>query len=774
MGTPTNTAATWRFGVFEFDARSGELRRAGVPIKLREQSLRILVYLLEQAGRMVTREELRQHLWPSGTFVDFDHSLNTAVMKLREVLGDSADKPLYIETVPKRGYRFIAPVSMALATESPSYPATNQQPAVGDSEETLARTNGAEAISHESAGNTTHHWPLFGTDAILGGVSAGKVPGKRGPSPKWLLSGLVAVALITLVVGFLAIRAIKNRGGPVRLAQPFDRRAASGGMRIVPLTNVSGSIWDPAFSPDVEKIAFIWDGENPVRGDLYTQLIGGEKPLRLTHTNSGFICCANWSPDGREIAFGRCYDNGAGVFVIPALGGSERKLTDVVCNDKEAGDPQWTADGKSLVIADRCDSGDASGIVLFSLATGEKRCLHSPPRGESGDMLPTLSPDGKDVAFIRELTRGQSDIYLVGLAGGKLRQLTSEGKSIWHLIWATDGQHILFDSARSGLTRVWRISRAGGTIEPETVFPEVGTLSRDGRRLAYVQPSEFWRLSCQAWRAELSSAGGPVVSLRTSLTSAGFDGGLQPSPDGRQIIFQSMRSGRPEIWKSSADGNDPIQMTFLNTHAGTPRWSPDNHWITFDSRSERHGQIYLIDAEGRNLHRITSGDYENIVPSWSRDGASIYFSSNRTGERQVWKRDLATGQEKQITRHGGFAALESYDGKALYYSRFEGGGIWRVPVDGGSEDRITEALHRGYWGHFAVSEAGLYLLDVDVNPSPTILYYNFQTRQLTPVLRLQQSPIPWTANLGASRDGRTLLFAEGESKSSITMVENFQ
>jgi TolB-like protein/DNA-binding winged helix-turn-helix (wHTH) protein/Tfp pilus assembly protein PilF len=115
MDKLTNAAGTWRFGVFEFDAQGVELRRAGVPVKLREQSSRILFYLLENAGRMVTREELRHHLWPSDTFVDFDHSLNTAVMKLREALGDSADKPLYVETIPKRGYRFVAPVSLGAA-----------------------------------------------------------------------------------------------------------------------------------------------------------------------------------------------------------------------------------------------------------------------------------------------------------------------------------------------------------------------------------------------------------------------------------------------------------------------------------------------------------------------------------------------------------------------------------------------------------------------------------------------------------------------------------
>ena len=109
MATPAPTAGIWRFGVFEVDAQREELRRTGVPIKLREQSLRILLLLLENAGELVTREDLRKALWPGDTYVDFDHSLNAAVMKLREALGDAAEKPLYIETVPKRGYRFIAP-----------------------------------------------------------------------------------------------------------------------------------------------------------------------------------------------------------------------------------------------------------------------------------------------------------------------------------------------------------------------------------------------------------------------------------------------------------------------------------------------------------------------------------------------------------------------------------------------------------------------------------------------------------------------------------------
>ncbi len=99
-----------RFGVFELDLAAGELRKNGAKLRLQEQPFQVLALLLERAGDVVTREELRQKLWPADTFVDFDHSLNTAVNKLRELLGDSASSPRYIETLARRGYRFIAPV----------------------------------------------------------------------------------------------------------------------------------------------------------------------------------------------------------------------------------------------------------------------------------------------------------------------------------------------------------------------------------------------------------------------------------------------------------------------------------------------------------------------------------------------------------------------------------------------------------------------------------------------------------------------------------------
>jgi cholera toxin transcriptional activator len=118
MPAGSNSGGIARFGVFELDLAAGELRKSGAKLRLQEQPFQVLVLLLERAGSVVTREELQQKLWPADTFVDFDHSLNTAVNKLRETLGDSASSPRYIETLAKRGYRFIAPVQGGVETAS--------------------------------------------------------------------------------------------------------------------------------------------------------------------------------------------------------------------------------------------------------------------------------------------------------------------------------------------------------------------------------------------------------------------------------------------------------------------------------------------------------------------------------------------------------------------------------------------------------------------------------------------------------------------------------
>jgi hypothetical protein len=163
------------------------------------------------------------------------------------------------------------------------------------------------------------------------------------------------------------------------------------------------------------------------------------------------------------------------------------------------------------------------------------------------------------------------------------------------------------------------------------------------------------------------------------------------------------------------------------------------------------------------------------VPSWSRDGRFIYFASPRTGSRQIWKHSLGDGSERQLTEHGGFAPFESYDGQTIYYSKFDEPGIWSMPASGGSESPVVTGKPQvSYFGHWAVTESGLYLLDADAAPRPAIEFYSFATRRITPVLSLENRPNDWQPSLSASRDGRTIFYTQVDPQSVIKMAENFR
>ena len=753
MQTHSDTA--YQFDQFEVNAASGELFKNGKRVRLQEQPFRLLVVLLENAGEVVTREDLRSRIWQEDTFVDFDGSLRVAVRKLREALDDDAENPRFVETIPRHGYRFLCPIEVSEA--GPVQPEVTAAPIGG-----LA-VQGSAMLDSPSTGETEEK-----TD------QPSKVT--RWKFRKWLLPGLGFAVLLILAGIFI------SGHYSLRLHRPWLVREGTltGRARTVTLTNVRGLVYSPVFSPDGKHIAFFWNGPDQNKVDIYVQPIGGEDPVRLTFSGARHICCLAWSPDGQRISFVRC-DNGVGtVYTVPALGGSERKLTDVTCSEFDTGAPAWTIDGKSLLLLDRCVPGKPIGVVVFSPETGQRHCLTMPSSNDTSDDGLSLSPDGRTVAFRRfSLTSFVDEIWIIPLQGGTPRRLTADGNLIMRMMWAADGRRIIFLSTRGGggwhFDRLWNVSIAGGEIQPETAYPHFGALSRDGQRLAYVafgngEPEGIWR-------TDLSGPGGHVLARKKIVASPEYNAQPQLSPDETKIVFSSERSGNSEIWRSEADGSNPIQLgSFGGEHGGTPRWSPDGGWIVFDRYPGQHPQIYVMDAEGRNMRAMTDGDGNNCVPSWSRDGESIYFGSARSGSWQIWKQSVHGGGAVQITQHGGFTGFESYDGKTFYYSKVgdDDEGLWSVPADGGAETLVTPALRSGYWGAWAVSETGIYLIDDDVLPRPTIEFYNFRTRRLTAVMQIEYSPLNGDPSLDASRDGRIVLFAQYRPQSSIAMVENFQ
>jgi len=728
-------AFVYRFEDIEVRENEFAFTRAGETVKVEPTAFRVLVYLLKNPGRLVTKDEIMAAVWQD-TAVS-DNSLTRSVATLRRVLDDSSREPRYIATVQTLGYRFLAPVEKV-----PAIPGTD-------------RTEAREPAPKVESGG-----PVAQSPAVAPATAPVKTPAFR-----WLLAAGAVLLVVAVYAGlhfFANGRSRANAGS----AYPSFVKAP----RVI--VTVPGFVRYPAISPDGKQVAFTW--RTPAHlNDLYVQMIGADQPLQLTHNTTGFICCAAWSPDGQQIAYGRCDDNEGAVFTVPVLGGVERKITEVVCVFAEAGSPQWTADGESLVLADQCTPKGPRGIVLFSLQTGEKRCLTSPPSGgDASDNAPTLSPDHKTVAFYRTTTLDHVEVYTVDLSGKNLRQLTHTGYGAGGpLMWTADGKYVVFRGGGPDVRQPARVSVEGGPVESASAFPNAGSLSRDGTRLVYYEGN----LSLSTRLVKLASAGGKVIEVKDfSLSSLGEDS-PQLAPDGEHVLVRSGRGAKGSIWTTDIDGQNPLQLTKIDRgFVGSPHWSPDGKEIVMDSRPENHSQIWMIDSEGRNFHPVVADQYENFVPRWSRDGRSIYFTSNRSGEWQIWKLDVASGEKRQITDRGGISALESYDGSTLYYAKREFGGLFRRPISGGPEVRVTDGLHLGYWGGFAVSENGIYFLDSLAVPQATIYYYDIRTGRSNPVLRLDKEPLTHNPTLTASRDGRTILFSELDAVTHIDLAEASQ
>ena len=735
MATPAHTTQTWRFGIFEVDAQGESLRRAGLPIKLREQSFRILVFLLEHAGELVTREDLRKVLWPAGTFVDFDHSLNTAVMKLREALGDTADKPLYIETVPKRGYRLVAPVSLVI-----------------DQQREMDRPG--PVISRENDESTT-----------MQGVakSVTMVRGRHIVNYVVVLGSVLLVAIASFV--FIRLHHFEFPGDAGSEAAP--------NYRIIPVTSALGSAVSPAISRDGRAVVYAWNGtEQHVHFDIYAQLIGSDTPLRLTNLKSGLAGNPTWSPDGSMIAFTWCEGRDGAVYVLPALGGKERKLASVGCQYDMPEPLAWFADSTRILMIDRCSASGLFGVVVFSLETGEKKCLTDfGPTGFQRRYSYALSPDESTVAFNPSGEEPDCAIYTVPVSGGTPHRIVKdERRPCDRVMWTPDGSAIVFRSQRTTSLSLWRVPEAGGRIKPETVYPALGSYSQDGRRFVYSEPVNAEPLSI--WRAELAGPGGKILSNKSFISTHFGDLDAQPSPDGTRLAWMSYRSGPAEIWMSNSTGESPVQLTHRNLYCGSPRWSPDGKRIAFDCDMSDGTQLFVIDAEGTNLKAISEGPFQNAVPSWSRDGKSIYFASNRTGRHEVWKKSLQDGNESQLSTHGGFNAFESFDGRTVYFSKFDEAGIWSVPSKGGVESIVVEGRPQVlYWGHWALTQTGIYVLNADAEPKGRIEFYDFATRRTWPVLSLERRPAYLQPSLSATPDGKALFYTQMDRQSVIKMME---
>ena len=554
-GSPQVSA---RFDRFQIDLTSGELRTSdGTLIRIQQQPLQILRLLLEAEGRVVSREQLRVALWSDDTFVGFEHGVNTAVKKLRQGLGDSVENPRFVETIPKVGYRFLVPVEW---------------------------TPGPDDVQK----------PQNAVFVSPGGAAVAEPLDRK----RWLTTRTSVVTGLIAIAGLVSIFVLYR--------SPLLRPKAPEPSMSLAVTSV-GEKYSPSLSPDGKQLAFSWNGGSGPYFSIYVKLIGTEEPLRLTREQSADYNPV-WSPDGHYIAFCRIQKGETGIYIVPALGGAERKVRDTHWEERDFyevfwyfGRLSWSPDGKSLAFSDRTSGNEPTSIYLLSLDSLSVRRVTS-ASGLPGDYNPAFSPDGATLAFNRG-TQGVEAIYTLPVAGGEERRLLTGSQFGWGLAWTADGRDIVFGSAAwleaSGW--LWKVSAHGG--EPERLqFGQGGTEpSIRGNRLVYARQIT----NLNMWRRQLDSSNASIPSGRF-LPSTTIESGPQFSPDGSMIAFESTRSGAYEVWVCRTDGSNVLQLTHFNSVTGTPRWSPDGQQIAFDSRVSGNADVFVVDSRGGSPRRLTS------------------------------------------------------------------------------------------------------------------------------------------------------------------------
>jgi Tol biopolymer transport system component len=554
---------------------------------------------------------------------------------------------------------------------------------------------------------------------------------------------------------------------------------------LMPLTAAGGDKREIALSPDGTRIAISWVPSGKDTFHIYTMRVGQSDPVQLTFSASHDGRPA-WSPDGKWIAFCREGNPNAvpvpqGIYIVPADGGNERRIADGWHG------VSWSPDGKTLALA-HLPRGPASssldpesgGIFLLSLDSGQRREITALHR----DRFPLFSPNGKWIAFVRDVSALASEIFVIRAAGGSATQLTFDRQEMRGMSWTPDSREVVFASSRRGADgSLWRISVNGGTPRPiSSTLRDASepSISQHAHRLAYKENWIDTNIYLLTSHGLLGNAPGrfgppaPVINWTREEHSPAF------SPNGERLAFVSNRSGNQEIWVSRRDGSQAAPLTSLRAqNTGSPRWSPDGRWIAFDSWSSGNSAIYVVASGGGVPRVLTAESSGSWMPSWSPDGEWIYFSRGLYVMREIWKIPAAGGVATQLTHTGAFEAVPSPDGKLVYFTKQVHGpecAIWSVPATGGPEKLVPELeafnrISRG-WG---VTEDGIYFMSYEDSPQQTVRLLNFKTHQITPLFTLEKQ-VQWgVPSLALSRDGRYVLAVQlDHAVNDFMMIENFR
>lgn len=626
-----------RFGLFEADLSVGELRKRGKKVSLQDQPFKVLAYLLRRPGELVTREDLKGALWAKDTCGDFDEGLNKAIQKLRQALDDSTGTPRFIETIPRKGYRFIAPVESS--TEEPALE-EDAAPLVGSPSQ---RGRGREVLA----------WSLFAMACAALGVVTGYL--RQSPETSTRRFQIPLPERVTFngadfpVIspnGQRLVFAGVDSGGKERLwLRSLDSLTAR------PLPGTEGS-FAPFWSPDSRSVAFF------AQGKLKKIDVTGGTPLKL----SDALCpCGGgaWSRDGIIL-----FVIGGVLHRIPAAGGEPKVVRQLDASRQETTNimPQFLPDGRHFIYlsGSRSAGGNVGHICLGSLDSPEIKILI--PRLSNA----TYAPPGF-------LIYGQHGILMAQPFDARKLRVSGEPFSVAEQV-ATSGGGALswFSTSENGILVYRAISskmsqlawytrdgtRLGSVGEPGMY--DVISMSPDEKHLA-VQFRVPESTTYDIWTLELSTG----IFFRQTF-DPNDDVSAAWSPDARDLIFSSDRRGdeKYDLYRKTLGGGEEVPILESNEGKFAQQWLKDGS-ILFASANA----FYLLPGAGERkpilLHK--TGFSQNAARV-SSDGRWVAYQSLESGQREVYIAAFPGFTEKRpVSNNGGRQPLWRKDGKELLY-----------------------------------------------------------------------------------------------------------
>jgi len=572
------------FGPFEADLRTEELRKGGIRLHLPGQSFQVLKLLLTRPGELVTREELRRELWPSDTFVDFEHGLNAAVNKLRQVLGDDADDPRYVETLPRRGYRFIGGVT-------PTAGAKGQSGVIEVSSNQKVRSDSAERLAADSP-YLNCETDTAGTDALQPKFDAER----RTISGSALWISVPLVLIVALLLGIFWWHR--------PLPQP----------RIVATRQLThDGVRKRSLMTDGNRIYFVeefWQTSRLAQ----VSVAGGE--VSLINTGSSVPDLGDISPDGSEllgtIDVGKAFQEQ--ICVFPVLTGVPRRIGGLIGHD-----PGWAPDGKLLFV-----KGNDIWVAEHDGSSPRKLLTTS-----GVPWYPQFSPDTIHLSFtLWNPTTSTTKLWMARLDGTDAHEVLPEwGKPPAECCgrWTPDGKYFIFAATQNNASSLWALPQkapfgrvlsgapmqlATGPLRLNGVLP-----AKNGKQIFIVgtQPKgELVRFDTKMGRFA------PILG-------GIFAGDVDYSRDDLWITY--VLYPEQTLWRSRADGSERLQLTFPPMQAILPQWSPNGRRIAFVASMPGHPwHVVVIDKDGGVPQAITSSEEFQTDPSWSKDGQTIVFS----------------------------------------------------------------------------------------------------------------------------------------------------